>query len=129
MKGPKQSNPVNVKGCLFTCFNTRAVHIEMLHSLDADEILLALGRFISRRTAPEKLYSDKGSNFVQAHKELREAFDSWENDTKIDKQLTQRSIQWSFQPPSASHMGGGMGATNSLSTQDPFLYYRSTDNQ
>ena len=93
-------------GCLFICFNTRAVHIEMLHSLDSDEFLLALGRFISRRTAPEKMFSDRGSNFVAARKELRVAVKTWRENDNINKQLTQRGTEWIFQPPKASPMGG-----------------------
>ena len=34
-------------GCIFTCFTTRAVLIEISHSLDTDSMLNALRRFIS----------------------------------------------------------------------------------
>ncbi|XP_046841790.1 uncharacterized protein LOC124435902 [Xenia sp. Carnegie-2017] len=36
-------------GCLFTCFTTRAIHIEIAHSLDTDSMINALRRFISMR--------------------------------------------------------------------------------
>ncbi|CAB4028223.1 Hypothetical predicted protein, partial [Paramuricea clavata] len=36
-------------GCLFTCMTTRAVHIEIAHSLDTDSMINALRRFISIR--------------------------------------------------------------------------------
>ena len=36
-------------GSLFTCFSSRAVHIEVTNSLDADSFILALRRFMARR--------------------------------------------------------------------------------
>ena len=52
-------------GCLFTCLTTRAVHIEMLDSLDTDSFLNGFRRFASRRGFPLKIWSDNGTNFVQ----------------------------------------------------------------
>ena len=49
-------------GCIFTCFTTRAVHIEIAHSLDTDSMLNALRRFVSIRGCPEEIRSDRGTN-------------------------------------------------------------------
>ena len=92
-------------GCIFTCFTTRAVHIEIAHSLDTDSMLSALRRFISIRGCPEEIRSDRGTNFVSANKELSECIEQW-NDERISMFCLQRSIRWIFNPPSASHMGG-----------------------
>ena len=106
--------PFNVKrgrstekryGCLFTCLKIRAVHIEVLHSLDTDSFINALQRFICRRGQVKEIRSDNGTNFVGAEKELRTAILKWNND-KIDNFLRQKTIQWRFNPPTASHMGG-----------------------
>ena len=51
-------------GCLFTCLTTRAVHVEIAHSLDTDSFLCAFRRFTSRRGSPKKVFSDNGTNFV-----------------------------------------------------------------
>ena len=92
-------------GCLFTCLKTRAVHIEIAHSLDTDSMINALRRFISVRGYPEQIRSDRGSNFTKADKELKEAIEGW-NEHKINNFCGQKKIEWIFNPPSASHMGG-----------------------
>ena len=92
-------------GCLFTCLTTCAVHIEIAHSLDTDSMINALRRFISVRGYPEQIRSDRGSNFTKADKELKEAIEGW-NEHKINNFCRQKKIEWIFNPPSASHMGG-----------------------
>jgi hypothetical protein len=42
-------------GALFTCFSTRAVHVEIAHSLDTDSAIMAIRRFAARRGIPENL--------------------------------------------------------------------------
>ena len=56
--------------CVFTCLTMRAIHIEIAHSLDVDSFINALRRFIARRGRPMKIFSDNGTNFVGANKEL-----------------------------------------------------------
>ena len=41
-----------VYGCIFTCFTSRAVHIEDVSSLETDASIQALHRFISNRGCP-----------------------------------------------------------------------------
>ena len=98
--------PVKRFGCLFTCFSSRAVHIEVLPSLDADAFLNALRRFITRRGPPAKIFSDRGTNFQRAAKDLQTAAQAWNQDTKVKEVLHRRDIEWVFQTPAASHMGG-----------------------
>ena len=61
-------------GVLFTCLSNRAVHIEVVHTLDTDAFINSLRRFIARRGKPVQIRSDNGGNFVKGDKELREAF-------------------------------------------------------
>ena len=58
-------------GCLFTCLTTRAVRIEVAHSLSADSFIMAFQRFVARRGKPAKVWSDNGTNFTAGEKELR----------------------------------------------------------
>ena len=93
-------------GCLFTCMVTRAVHIEKLDSLETDSFINGLTRFMARRGVPEKIRCDNGSNFVGAHRELRQEISKLHQSSKVTDTLLQRNIKWTFNPPYASHMGG-----------------------
>ena len=91
--------------CLFTCLSTRAVHIEIAHSLTSDSFLMALHRFIARRGRPEKLWSDNGTNFVSANRELEEEIQQLDT-TSTRSEMLSLGIEWVFNPPHAPHMGG-----------------------
>ena len=92
-------------GCLFSCLTMRASHIEVTESLQTDSFINALRRFISRRGNPKIARSDNGTNLCGAERELKEASETW-NQQKIKTFLHQRNIEWKFNPPGASHMGG-----------------------
>ena len=102
----------NVKryGCLFTCLVTRAVHIEVVHSLDTDSFINAVRRFINLRGSPSTIHSDNGTNFHAGERELRESLRDW-NQQSIQKFLRQKNIRWKFNLPGASHMGGAWERT------------------
>ena len=63
-------NQLKRYGCLFTCLNMRAVHIEKLDCLESDSCINALTRFTARRGFPQKLRSDNGTNFTGAEEKL-----------------------------------------------------------
>ncbi|MEO0684671.1 MAG: hypothetical protein AAFY76_06385, partial [Cyanobacteria bacterium J06649_11] len=90
---------------LFTCMTVRCVHLEVVESLETDDFINALQRFISRRQKPKQLHSDCGTNFKGAAKELKESLKGL-NQTKIGEFCTSKEIEWNFNPPSAPHMGG-----------------------
>ena len=58
--------------CLFTCLQTRAVHLEMAADLDTDAFLRYFSRFIARRGKPGLVVSDNGTNFVGATSNVEE---------------------------------------------------------
>ena len=92
-------------GSAFTCFTTRAVHIEITSTLGTDSFIHALRRFISLRGDPSSVYSDNCSNFRAGEQELRTAIEDW-NQRAIWEFLRLKNISWKFNPPYASHMGG-----------------------
>lgn len=56
---------------IFTCMSIRAVHIEVIESLDISSFINALRRFIAVRGPVKHIRSDCGTNFVGACKDLR----------------------------------------------------------
>ena len=66
---------------------------------------MAIERFIARRGVPQVSWSDNGTNFVGAEKELRSLHQA-ATDMKLQHSLAARGIKWKFNPPSAPHHGG-----------------------
>lgn len=64
----KVRNPTRLKVyvCVFVCFVTKAVHLELVMDLTTAAFLAALKRFAARRGQPRTIYSDNGTNFVGA---------------------------------------------------------------
>lgn len=89
----------------FLHVSCRAVHLEMASSLDTDSCIHALRRFICRRGQVKRIWSDNGTNLVGAYIKLKKAFTNL-NSSKIQSAMLQRGIDWSFNPPGASHHGG-----------------------
>ncbi|KAJ3640449.1 hypothetical protein Zmor_003743 [Zophobas morio] len=56
--------------CLFICFATKAVHLEVASSLSTDAFIAALRRFVSRRGRCTHIFSDCGTNFSEANREF-----------------------------------------------------------
>ena len=56
--------------CLFTCLLSRAIHLELVYGLDTDSFLRCLIRMTSRRGYPQEIFSDRGTNFIGAAREL-----------------------------------------------------------
>ena len=52
-----------------------------------------------------RLFSDNGSNFAGAERELREALAELDKE-QIADELSVRGVQWSFNPSDASWFGG-----------------------
>ena len=93
---------------LFTCFSSRAVHLEAITNLSTDCFILALRRFLARRGPMLSLRSDNGTNFVGAANEFRKLYNDMDH-TRISKFLANQNcewIRWERNPPEASHTGG-----------------------
>ena len=69
-------------GTMSTCMTSRAIHIEVAFNLDTDPFFLALRRLFARRGNARSIYSDNGSNFIGAERELKNAYSEM-NDNKV----------------------------------------------
>ena len=72
--------------CIFTCLAIRAVHLEILRSLDTDFLLNAFAKFMAHRGQLKREFSDNGTNFVRA------AVRCWKSDHTITSSLQPRGI-------------------------------------
>lgn len=88
---------------LFICMAVKAVHLEIVTDLSTEAFCAALDRFISRRGIPANFYTDCGTNYVGAAKQIKTLLD-----TDNARQLISSRIQckWHFNPPGAPHFGG-----------------------
>ena len=103
--------PVLIKSyvCVFVCFCTKAAHLEPVSDLTTEAFLAPLSRFIARRGLPKELFSDNGSNFVDASHDLKDFYSflslhSVQN--SIFQFLSSQQIFWHFSPERAAHFGG-----------------------
>ncbi|KMQ90765.1 hypothetical protein RF55_9437 [Lasius niger] len=84
-----------------------AVHLEVVSDYTAEAFLAALKRFVSHRGLCRTIWSDCGTNFVDADAQLRALFTvSSPERRRIIGQLAADNIQWRFNPPSTPHLGG-----------------------
>ncbi|XP_033231518.1 uncharacterized protein LOC117182531, partial [Belonocnema kinseyi] len=61
---------IKIYVCVFVCFATKAVHIEIVSDLTTEGFVACLSRFFSRRGKSSNLYCDNATNFVGAKNEL-----------------------------------------------------------
>ena len=58
--------------CVFVSLSAKAVHLEMVSDLTTEAFIATLRRFIARHGRPSFIWSDHGTNFVGAARELKE---------------------------------------------------------
>jgi len=98
----------SIKGyiAVFVCFVTRAIHLELVSDLTTSAFMADLFRFMSRRGQCAHIYSDNGTNFAGAEKELTSYFKIVSGKRSIQETVADHGIQWHFIPPVAPHFGG-----------------------
>ena len=57
---------------VFLCFITKAAHLDLVSELTTEAFIATVRKFIGRRRLPTKIWSDHGSNFVGAEREMKE---------------------------------------------------------
>ncbi|RUS72387.1 hypothetical protein EGW08_019847 [Elysia chlorotica] len=92
-------------GLVFTCFSSRAIHIELLDDLTTDSFINSLRCFLAIRGPVTELHCDQGTNFVGASNEFASAMKQM-NRTRVEQFLVERQCHFTFNVPHASHAGG-----------------------
>ena len=93
--------------CIFVCLVTKAVHLEIVTDLTSEAFIACLKRFVARRGLCSKLFSDNGTNFVGASKELSKLFNLVvKPDDELATYLSTERMDWFFLPPKAPNFGG-----------------------
>ena len=73
--------------CVFVSLSVKVVHLELVSDLTSEAFIATLRRFISRRGKPSLIWSDNGTNFVGASRELQELADFLERQ-KVQQEIT-----------------------------------------
>lgn len=92
--------------CLFTCLVTRAVHLELLRDMSAEEFLLGFRRFISERGCPAEIISDNSLTFKAANNALNLIWKNVTTCAEIQSYVSNKGIKWTFIVELAPWMGG-----------------------
>ena len=77
---------------LFSCYVTRAVHLELVEDLSAGTFRRCLRRFIAKRGMPVLIVSDIAKTFQVTEKALKKLFDYPE----VKADLERDRIEWKF---------------------------------
>ena len=95
------------------CLAVKTVHLELVSDLTTEAFIAALRRFIVRRGCPFLIWSDHGTNFVGASRELKEL------NILLKHQVTQEAVSefcsshnitWKHIPERLPHFGGFLGS-------------------
>ena len=92
--------------CLFTCLSTRAIHLELVADMSADQFLLCLQRFIARRGKPSRIICDNASQFKLVHSTVDKMWKRVTMAKDVITYVSDKNIQWSFITERAPWRGG-----------------------
>ena len=111
IKSGKVRKPTILKAyaCIFVSLAVKAVHVELVSDLTTEDFLATLRRFNARRGLPTLIWSDYGTNFVGAKRELKERYQFLEQGKSqgiLSDFCASRNIEWRFIPEHGPHFGG-----------------------
>ena len=87
---------------LYACSLSRALYLELTKTMETEEFITSLKRFIARKGRPVKIYSDNGRTFVAAAKWLWNVM----QDERLHDYLAKMNIKWQFNLSRAPWWGG-----------------------
>ncbi len=88
--------------CLFSCFVTRAIHLDIVSDLSTETFIRCLKRFAARRGLPRQFISDNGKTFKAAAKHIEAVI----RDELVQQYLAGMGCKWLFNMEHAPWWGG-----------------------
>ncbi len=93
--------------CVFVSLTVKAVHLDLpVTDLTSEAFIACLKRFISRRGLPLLIWSDNGTNFVGAARELKDVYQFLQRQSipktmSVTTLYSDKKITWKFIPQHA----------------------------
>jgi len=92
--------------CLFTCVTVRAIHLELIKDMTAEQFLLALRRFIARRGKPTQIILDNAPQFKFAKTVIDKVWKETISYHEVRSYTANQGIEWNFKVELTPWMGG-----------------------
>ncbi|XP_049871181.1 uncharacterized protein LOC126370387 [Pectinophora gossypiella] len=94
--------------CVFVCMTTKAIHLEVVSDMTSESFLAAFKRFVARRGHIAEVWSDNGTTFVGAARQLAELFDVESSSVAVEiaDWFATNGTSWHFIPPHSPNFGG-----------------------
>lgn len=103
--GPRSRTVVKVYGSIMICMTTRSVHLDLGDDLSTRAFLDVYDRFVNRRGFCKTMYSDNGTQFVGASRQMARDLEQWRSQ-EMSQYLADRGTEWKFITPAAPFHGG-----------------------
>ena len=87
---------IKVWVCLFTCVAVRAIHLEIVADISAEEFLLHLRRFIARRGKPQQIVLHSVPQFKLTKSLVDVAWENAVRDPNVQSDIAEQRIKCSF---------------------------------
>ena len=87
---------------LYTCYSTRAVHLDLVQDMTAQTFLRSFRRFTARRGTPTRMISDNAKTFKSVAASITKILESPE----VKKFLSDIRVEWRFNLEKAPWQGG-----------------------
>lgn len=92
---------------VFVCMVSKGVHLELVENLTTKAFISAFTRFNALKGPCHELWSDNGTAFVGADKELGRMLESWQRPGSDENEaIVGMPVEWNFITPRAPHQGG-----------------------
>lgn len=101
----RKPNTIKAWIVVYVCLVTKAVHLDVTTGLTVEEFLETFAKMTSRRGKCSEMWSDNGTTFVGANRELQRVLEEWNNKFPAE-QLASLGTTWRYITPSAPFKGG-----------------------